>query len=339
MIGIALRIRTTVFEVALVTILDEGVRDADGRSTVGDAVGEFIDRLSFVETRQAEMVVWAVNGDVFFAMFGESSHEGLEVFLAAGFAHVFGGEIGVHAGAVPVAFDGFAVVFHVDAVFFAEAVENVAGGPHFIGALFRALAEDLEFPLTFGDLGVDALVVDAGVKADVEVFLDDLACDVADGFVAGAAVVGALRGGIAIRWEAEDFAILIEEVFLFEAEPCAGIVEDGGAAVGWVRGHAVRHHHLAHHEGAIFAGAVREDRDRLEHAVGATSFCLLGRATIEAPHWKLFESWEAGKFFDLGFAAEIWHGGVAVEPDVFQFVFGHDVGCIRYFSSCGCEYP
>jgi hypothetical protein len=25
----------------------------------------------------------------------------------------------------------------------------------------------------------------------------------------------------------------------------------------------------------------------------------------------------------LGFAAEIWHGGVSVEPDVFQFVFGH----------------
>jgi hypothetical protein len=166
--------------------------------------------------------------------------------------------LAVHAGAVPVAADRLAVVFHVDAVFFAEAVEDVAGHPDLVGGLLGALAEDLEFPLALGHLGVDAFVVDAGVEAEVEVFLDDLAGDVAD--------VPCSRRRSSIRpagpgkpslGETERAAVLGEEIFLLEAEPGARIVEDGGAGVGRVRGDAVGHHDLAHHQHAVDAGAVR----------------------------------------------------------------------------------
>jgi hypothetical protein len=111
---------------------------------------------------------------------------------------------------------------------------------------------------------------------------------------------------------------------LLEAEPSVGIIENGGSGVGDVRG-AVRHHDFAHDESAIFAGGVGENRDGFEHAIGAAAGRLAGGAAIEAPQREVFELGKAGEFLDGGLAAEVCNGLVAIEPDVFEFVFSHSV--------------
>ncbi len=236
----------------------------------------------------------------------------------------------MHAGTVPIegllvgAQDRFAVILDIDLVFFAETLQQVTGDPDVVGGLLGALAEDLELPLALGDLGIDAFVVDAGIQAEIEVFLDDLAGDVTDIRVAHARVVGALGGGIATLGEPERTTVLEKEVFLLETEPGVRVVEDRGAGVGNV-GSAVGVVDFAHDEHAVLARGIEIHGDGLQHAVGTAAGRLLGGTSVEAPEGKFFELRKAGEVLDLGLAAEAGNGLVAVEPDVFQFVFGHDL--------------
>ena len=87
-----------------------------------------------MQSGETQVVVWTVDSDVFFAMFAEGRHECFEIGFATLFAQILGGEIRVHTGAIPVALERFAVVFHVDAIFFTKTVEDVASHPDFIGA-------------------------------------------------------------------------------------------------------------------------------------------------------------------------------------------------------------
>ncbi len=220
------------------------------------------------------MVVWSVNRNVLFHVFAKLCHECIEIRLTADFTEVFGGEVRVHTGTVPVTADRFAVILDVDTVFLTKAIQNVTSDPDLVSCVFGTFTEDLEFPLTFSNLSVDAFVVDTRVEAEVEVFFNDLASDVTNCFEASAAIVWALWCWIAINWEAKWLAILIHEIFLFETEPCIWIVQDGGAGVGWVRC-AVWHHNLAHDEGAIFTGAVRINSYRFKHTIRTAARCLL----------------------------------------------------------------
>ena len=212
--------------------------------------------------------------------------------------------------------------FDVDSVLLGQAQQQVAGDPHFVGGASGALAEDLEFPLALGDFRVDAFVVDAGEQAEVEMLFDDLAGNVADVVVADAGVIGTLRSGIAICREAERTAVLVEEVFLLEAEPRAGIVEDGRAGVGHVR-RAIGVHDFAHHKRAVLAGAVGEHGDRLQHAIGIMAFGLLGRAAVKTPQRQFLDLRKFGEVLELRLAAQIRDRLVAIQPDILELIFRH----------------
>src|SRR5205814_6572319 len=102
LVGVALRVRTAVFQIALVSVVGEGVRNADRRATVGNAVAELVPGGGLVLAGQALVVVRPVDGNVVHDILLKGRHQLFEVFLAADFTHVLGREVGVHARAVPV---------------------------------------------------------------------------------------------------------------------------------------------------------------------------------------------------------------------------------------------
>src|SRR5438045_6858548 len=130
----------------------------------------------------------------------------------------------------------------VHAVSFTKAHHDVTGHPHLVGGGAGTFAEDLEFPLAFGNFSVDAFDIDAGVEAKVNVLLGQFASHTADALVTNAGVVFTLRVWISITtWEAERSVVLPEEIFLFETKPCTRVIMDGCTAVAWVRSLHVRH--------------------------------------------------------------------------------------------------
>ena len=103
----------------------------------------------------------------------------------------------------------------------------------------------------------------------------DSTADITDIFVTNTAVVAALWFRVSAFRESEDVAVFFEKVLLLETKPCVLIVENCGPGVGWVR-ISVRKHHFAHDERSVFASSVSVNCYGLEHAVGITTFCLLG---------------------------------------------------------------
>src|SRR5256885_1290962 len=217
-VGISLRVRAAILEMAAVAVLDEAGRDADRRAWIGDAVRELVDCRGLVQAGQAQVVLGAVAGDVRGARIRKCAHQRCEVLLPADLAHVLRREVRVQTRAVPVDVGAQRLRMEVDinAVPLAEPEHQVTRDPELVSGARGALAEDLEFPLSLRDFGVDALDRDARCDAEVDVLVDDLPCDVADVLVADTGVVLALRPGKALPRESERRPVLVEEVLELE---------------------------------------------------------------------------------------------------------------------------
>src|SRR5271156_4673110 len=57
LVGVPLRVRAAILEIALVAIVHEAVGNADGRSAVGDSVCEIVNRGRLVLPSEAHVVV------------------------------------------------------------------------------------------------------------------------------------------------------------------------------------------------------------------------------------------------------------------------------------------
>ena len=235
--------------------------------------------MGFVQPGQALVVVGTVHFDVLLDVIAEFLTNLVHESLAALVAHGSVGEVGVHAGAVPVALDGFRLQVHGDAVTLANALEQVSRNPHFVAGSGCALGENLVLPLAHHHLSVDALDVDAGIETDLQMFVDDLSADCV-GSTDGS-IEWALRPGETVLREAErEIGVRVpQDIFLLEAEPeIIIVVVNGGATVGFMRG-AVGVENFAHDQPVVGADLVgiREQGNRLEEAIGVVAFSLLGR--------------------------------------------------------------
>ena len=130
-----------------------------------------------MQAGQALIIVGAVDADVALDVLAEFLADFGEHGFIARFTHDAIGEVGVHAGTVPVELFAQWLRFPVDgeAVALRGTLEQLAGDPGFVPGTLGAFGEHLKFPLPGGHFSVDSLYVDACLQTQVEMILDDIA--------------------------------------------------------------------------------------------------------------------------------------------------------------------
>ena len=154
----------------------------------------------------------------------------------------------------------------------------------------------------------------------MSMLLNDQQGYVANVFVTNASVIFTLWVGETGFRPTQGTAFGGEEVFLLEAEPEVFVVRNSGTVVGRVRV-AVGKHDFAHDEESVLCGVESAvEGNRLQDTIGIAAVGLLGGAAVKSP----FGAVGKGQIIrvavqDLGFAAEVSHGGVTIKPEVFEF--------------------
>jgi hypothetical protein len=81
----------------------------------------------------------------------------------------------VSTGTVPVTRDGLRVEGHNDASDLGDPLKNVARNPELVAGRNANSRADLELPLSWHDLAIDATDVDAGIQASLVVGVNNVA--------------------------------------------------------------------------------------------------------------------------------------------------------------------
>jgi len=151
--------------------------NADGGTTVGNAIGEGVDAASLVAASQTESVVLTVDCNVLLVAALELLDRSLDVLHATWDTHLLGGEVAVKTSSVPVTRDGLGVERDLGTELLSNAGEEESGNPEVITHLNAKARTDLELPLGGHDLGVSSRDDDAGVQASLVVSLDDITAE------------------------------------------------------------------------------------------------------------------------------------------------------------------
>ncbi len=131
LIGAGVAGRSTVLKVAH-ALLADGSRDPDAGAPIGHPIRELIHRGRLVGARHAQGVVGAVHLDVLPMSLLELLDGGLDVLDAARFPHLIRRDVGVQAGAVPVALDRFRVEGDLGAKLLGDAMQQEPCQPEMI---------------------------------------------------------------------------------------------------------------------------------------------------------------------------------------------------------------
>ena len=215
-------------------------------------------------TGQSLVIVSAVHADVTLDVLTELFTDLGEHRFFAGSSHHFVGEVGVHARTIPVQLaKGLGVPVDGEAVLLANSLQQVTRYPGFIARALGTFCENLKFPLSGSNLGVNAFYIDARCETQIKVLFYTLS---AKGVPrSDRAVIRSLRPGVAVHRKARrQLGINVpQKILLLETEPEVVIViVNGSAAVRCVR-RAVRVEYFCHHQKGVFAAGVWENRDGL----------------------------------------------------------------------------
>lgn len=297
-VGVGVGGGTTVLEVSLA--LGLGVTtNTDGGTTVGNAVAEGVDVGGLVGAGEAELVALTVDGNVLGVLGAELVDGLLDLLEAALLAHLLGGDVGVHAGAVPLSLgDGLGVEGAVDLEVLADALEDVAGHHELIASIDADAGSDLVLLLSGHDLAVGAGNVDAGIKAGTVQRLGNVTAEVVlgtDGAVVGTlgtgghTALGPAEGGLLVEVEEGELLLEAEPGLLVFLAGELGLGDGAGVGGEGLAGGSVG---VAHDEDvvdAVGAGAegVAEDADGAEDDLGIVAGGLVGRGTVEVPLGKV----------------------------------------------------
>jgi hypothetical protein len=153
-------------------------RDTDRSATVAYAIAEVVNAGSFVLAGKPQVVIGAIYFNMFFYYRAESFAHFVKNGLAASGAQQAVAEVGMHATAVPVeGAQGFAMPVDGNAVFFANALKQVAGQPNLVAGFLGTFCKNLKLPLTCGYFGINTFYIQASFEAYVQVLFNDFAAE------------------------------------------------------------------------------------------------------------------------------------------------------------------
>jgi len=153
-VGIDVRGRSSILDVALSIISSHLSGDSEGSSSVTDSEREGLNRRSLVVTSQSLLVIVTIEFTVELMVLGESLHHVEDVLhTSRSVSHDLGGVVGVATRSVPVG-EELGSVGNTHTVIFSDAGKKVARHQKFVSNSNTNAGSNLVFPLSGHDLSV-----------------------------------------------------------------------------------------------------------------------------------------------------------------------------------------